>query len=281
MGTNISKKELLARRKKAYKMWVLKQVSEVDGMHSTKSLETIARDAGLTMEQLEYYRVKDKWEKRFDKAMKSGKLDKYFKDKAQEVFDKQQIKQEADFDVTIIEDIFEEFRINRRQQVFILSYLQTFNAKQSAIKAGYAERTAKFKGHQLLGMDHIAGAMDAIKKLMYKKLYISAYDIIQYYVEIAYSDITEYVEFNQDKVNLKDSNKVDGKLIQEVKQGRDGVTIKLVDKMKALEKLEKLFEIMPDRRLELEREKLDLQKSLVNKSDGDGDNKVVIVNDIS
>ena len=36
-------------------------------------------------------------------------------------------------------------------------------------------------------------------------------------------------------VKFKDSAKVDGTLITEVKQGRDGVSIKLADKMKALE----------------------------------------------
>ena len=36
-------------------------------------------------------------------------------------------------------------------------------------------------------------------------------------------------------VRLKESDKVDGTLITEVKQGRDGVSVKLADRMKAID----------------------------------------------
>ena len=76
------------------------------------------------------------------------------------------------------------------------------------------------------------------------------------YMKIAFADITDFVEFGSKKtrvfnedgefsdvdrsfVKLKDSSSVDGSVLQEVKVGRDGVAIKLLDKMKALDTLKK------------------------------------------
>jgi phage terminase small subunit len=54
---------------------------------------------------------------------------------------------------------------------------------------------------------------------------------------------------------------VDGQLISEVKKGRDGASIKLMDKMKALEKLEKYLDVIPDRwKRQIEEEKLKIAK---------------------
>lgn len=65
-------------------------------------------------------------------------------------------------------------------------------------------------------------------------------------------------------IRLNDSRNVDTQLIQEVKQGRDGVSIKLADKQKSLDWLEKFFLMNPmdkhkiaydNAKLELERKK--------------------------
>jgi len=89
-------------------------------------------------------------------------------------------------------------------------------------------------------------------------------DIFQKYMDIAFSDITDYVTFGQEEVpvmamygpveikdeetgkkvpltkrinvvKFKESSEVDGTLITEVKQGKDGASIKLADRMKALD----------------------------------------------
>lgn len=78
-------------------------------------------------------------------------------------------------------------------------------------------------------------------------------DLFQWYLDIARADITDYTEFgNKDitlfqkdtgqeeevtvsYVNLKDSHEVDGTIVSEVSKGRDGVKIKLADRMKALQ----------------------------------------------
>lgn len=89
------------------------------------------------------------------------------------------------------------------------------------------------------------------------------------YVKQAFADITDFVEFGNDEVavtdineqgvmeavldpvtgepviyktsfvSLKDNSEVDDSLIQEVKKGKDGVSLKLYDKQKAMLELMK------------------------------------------
>ena len=113
-------------------------------------------------------------------------------------------------------------------------------------------------------------------------------DIVQKYIDIAFSDITDYVEFGTKEVvgkdnegnpitmkmnylDLKNSDEVDGTIITEVKQSRQGVSIKLEDRLKALEWLTRYFEINPEhklrkefneKKLQLERERLEHQKKM-------------------
>ena len=92
---------------------------------------------------------------------------------------------------------------------------------------------------------------------------LSEEDIFQKYMDIAFADITDFVSFGRETVpvmgafrsvqikneetgdketltkeintvRFKDSGIMDGTLITEVKQGKDGASIKLMDKMKAL-----------------------------------------------
>lgn len=93
-------------------------------------------------------------------------------------------------------------------------------------------------------------------------------DIFQKYMDIAFSDMTDYVKFGQETVpvmsafgpvkvkneetgaeeimtkevnvvRFRESSEVDGTLIAEIKQGKDGASIKLLDKMKAFDWISK------------------------------------------
>ena len=101
-----------------------------------------------------------------------------------------------------------------------------------------------------------ASIQEEIKRLKQAKLNqatLEPEDIFQKYMDIAFSDVTDYLAFGRKEivvdtdedgnevtaeinyVDFKDSNQVDGTLISEVKQGKDGVSIKLADRMKALQ----------------------------------------------
>lgn len=123
--------------------------------------------------------------------------------------------------------------------------------------------------------------------------------VLSEYMKIAFADISDYLEFGQKEVpvmsmfgplkddsgnpvtqmvnyvSFKDSIEVDATLISEVKQGKDGVAIKLYDKMKALEKLEKYLGFMTEeQRLKVEKLKLEVGK--LQSGDDDRPTEVVI-----
>lgn len=162
-----------------------------------------------------------------------------------------------------------------KQKVFVTEYLKDFNATKAAIRAGYSPKTAYSIGPSLLRKQNIAAYIEAKRKEMDKKLDLTVDAVVDEWRRMAMADMTDFVEFgsrvvknNQSdseaedddgfgetidpdglvkKINyiyLKNSNTVNGKLIKSIRAGRDGVTITLVDKEKALENLAKFLGIL-------------------------------------
>ena len=80
-------------------------------------------------------------------------------------------------------------------------------------------------------------------------------------------------------MKFKQSEDVDGTLITEVKQGKDGASIKLVDKMKALQWLADHMDIATaEQKAKIEQIRAKTEQIRNNDND-DGEDGVVIVND--
>ncbi len=96
-------------------------------------------------------------------------------------------------------------------------------------------------------------------------------------MDIAFSDMTDYVTFGVKEVtfsndegmeattemsyvNVNESWMVDGSLITEISQGKQGVKLKLADRMKALEWMSKYFLANPldKHKIEYDKRKLEL-----------------------
>lgn len=168
-----------------------------------------------------------------------------------------------------IEELNESSDLNERQKQFCLYYLKYFNATkayQEAYDVGY--NTASTNGSKLLANTKIKAELDRLKEAQRSDLYLDSLDIKRQWMKQAFADITDFVEFGQEEyitqdaqgnpvvkigsyVRLKDDVDVDGTLVQEVRQGRDGVTLKLHDKQKALEKLQESLETSGSNRREV------------------------------
>jgi phage terminase small subunit len=62
--------------------------------------------------------------------------------------------------------------------------------------------------------------------------------------------------------SLKNSDEIDGSILTEVKEGKEGITLKLADKMKALEVLTKYFDMLSNsdkERLQQEKMKAEIE----------------------
>ncbi|USK61327.1 terminase small subunit [Peribacillus asahii] len=192
------------------------------------------------------------------------------------------------------EVVFESDELTDKQRLFCIYYVKSFNATQSAIKANYAPDSAHVEGSRLLRNAKVAKEIKRIKGKMTDELFLDAMDVLKVYVKIAFADITDYAVFGKKEVpvigmmgpiededgnpvmqevnyvDFKESTAVDGSIITEVKQGKDGISVKLADKMKALDKLAQYFDLFPDNfKRQVEEEKLKIAHHKAFGSDED------------
>lgn len=271
--STLSKEEQRRVRKDTYKRWALAIMTR----GHFGNLKQLAHDAGWTYEELKHYMEKDKWKERLRKEEK--KISKHKAQREKRALEKTNYEFSSD-QKDELDAIFEKHKLSEKYRLFILYYLHSYDARQAAQKIGYEIEKSNSMGFNILRNTEVQHAISDIKKMLQGAIFISAHDIIQEYIKIAFSDITDFLEFDGKGVNLKPSSQVNGQLISEVRQGKDGITFKLHDKMKALDKLEKLFEIIPDRRLELENKKFEWQKQQVDKIGSSVGTRVVIVDDV-
>ncbi|MDU2663458.1 MAG: terminase small subunit [Clostridium perfringens] len=163
-----------------------------------------------------------------------------------------------------VNEVLQNAELTDRQRLFCIYYIKYFNATkayQKAYNSSYI--VANSEGYKLLVNPCIKSEIEKLKQHKLNQVMLSEEDIFQRYMDIAFSDITDYVNFgkreieiledNQSKtievnyVDFNDSYNVDGTIISEVKQGKDGVSIKLHDKMKALQWLSDHMNIATDK----------------------------------
>lgn len=151
-----------------------------------------------------------------------------------------------------------------KQRLFCCYYIRCFNATKAYQKAyGVSYDVAAAAGSRLLKKEKIQKTIHELKQNRMNREMLSEEDIFQKYMDIAFADITDFVSFGREivpvmgafgpvqvkndetgkketltkeinTVRFMDSSIIDGTLITEVKQGKDGASIKLMDKMKAL-----------------------------------------------
>ena len=145
--------------------------------------------------------------------------------------------------------------LTAEQQKFCIYYVMSNNALQSYLKAYRCSyECASASAYRLLGKVRIKEKINELKEIMREHIQLDVNDMVIFLSKVVKSDIRDYLKFGRrtielsegntitvNFVDLLDSDTVDTSLIQEVKQGRDGVSLKLVDKRWAWEKLEKLL----------------------------------------
>lgn len=205
----------------------------------------------------------------------------------------------------LLEPVVESDELTEKQRLFCIYYIKYFNATkayQKAYECNYI--TANVNGSRLLVNASIQNEIDRMKEERATELKLDVRDIIQKYIDIAFADITDFVSFssetlvakdelgrnmkddegknityNVNHVDFKSSEDVDGTIISEVKKGKDGVSVKLADKMKALEMLSRYTDLLNDnqlKQLKIEKAKAEV-KQLTNETESSS--RTIIVND--
>jgi len=181
-----------------------------------------------------------------------------------------------------------------KQQLFCELYVTNFNATQSYITAyGVDYNTANTSGSRLLANDSVRAYIQSLKEIRKQAIFADETDVVEMYMKIAFASISNYVTFGRREVqamnqfgpvtqkqkvgeeevetpvmktvnyvDIKESPQVDAGVISEISQGKEGVKVKLADKMKALEWLSKYFMMNPmdKHRVEYDRKKQELDQ---------------------
>lgn len=185
-------------------------------------------------------------------------------------------KQKEKRSVKEVQHVMENAELTDKQRLFCLHYIKCFNATKAYQKAyGCSCETAMVAGPRMLGNVRVRNEITNLKQNRYQKEFLSEADIFQKYMDIAFADITDFLDFGTEEVpvmaldgpekikdpetgeektltktvnvvHFKPSSEVDGSILSEVKQGKDGASIKLSDRMKALEWLSKHMNIATD-----------------------------------
>ncbi|WP_427107727.1 terminase small subunit [Lysinibacillus xylanilyticus] len=193
------------------------------------------------------------------------------------------IKEDAPKDEVVYFNDDDDNGLNDKQRLFIAYYVKCWNATKAYKKAyGCAYSTALTNGPALLRNTRIREEITKVRDEITEDALLDKRTLIQKWIDIAFADITDYVKFGRQEevvygedgqpeidmngnvktyafnyVHLNESAELDGTLITEVKQGKDGISVKLADKMKALEFLSKHMDLLNENeRKQLQNEQL-------------------------
>lgn len=158
-----------------------------------------------------------------------------------------------------VKEVLENTELTEKQRLFCIYYIENFNATKAYKKAyGCSYDTAKVEGCKSLTKPNIKKEIQRLTKECLEEEEVEAKllnkRLFETYMKIAFSDVTDYLSFGRKEikvfsddgpetievnyVDFKESTEVDGSIISEIKQGKDGVSIKLQDKMKAMQWLD-------------------------------------------
>jgi phage terminase small subunit len=135
-------------------------------------------------------------------------------------------------------------KLTEKQKRFCNEYLIDLNATQAAIRSGYSYITAKEIGYENLTKPHIKTYIEKRITERAERTNITQDMVVEELAKIAFSKIDDYVEVDDstgsNNVIVKATRDVQEERISAVssiKQGSNGIEIKLHDKVRALENL--------------------------------------------
>ncbi len=269
-------------------------------------LVDIAKQLNVPAGTVRRWKHSDKWEQNEQGERSEQANETNAQTNVHEVF-KQKRRKRVYSDVQQVE---KNAGLTEKQRLFCLFYVRYFNATKAYQKAyGCAYSTAASAGCRLLENAEVRKEIKELKQGRLNQQLLDESDIFQKYMDIAFSDITDFLTFGQKEVpvmgafgpirvedpdtgekvevkkivnvvQFKESHEVDGTLISEVRQGKDGASIKLADRMKALDWLADHMDMAtPEQKARMKKLEAETER-IRNASSGEGeDDGVEIIND--
>jgi len=266
------------------------ELAEEDYINGMK-YKDIAEKYNVSINTVKSWKTRYKWCK--DKKSVHTKNKKVCTQKNKGSDNKESINKYEEPIADEVKEVMENDELNEKQRLFCVIYAKCFNATkayQKVYKCTY--ESAMVNGPRLLGNASVKKQIDELTKIRFNKEALKN-GVLQKYIDIAFSDLGDYVEFGKKQVpqwsknkdgeyipvldsetgeqkikeysyvDLKDSISVDTSLISEVSEGKDGIKFKLADKMKALDFLNKHLNLLSDEdkiKLDIANKKLQNEK---------------------
>lgn len=144
-------------------------------------------------------------------------------------------------------------KLTAKQMRFVDEYMIDFNATQAAIRAGYKAKTAHVIGAENLRKPKIAEEIARRQKDLQRRTEVTQERVVKELARVAFADATDYVQVETRTVEKNDGTELSYQTVMltetaelsadqraaiaGIKQGTNGVEVKLHDKIKALELL--------------------------------------------
>ena len=165
-------------------------------------------------------------------------------------------------------------KLTPKQQRFVQEYLVDYNATQAAIRAGYSAKAARAIGAENLTKPDIAAEVQRLGGKTAAKLEITRESIMQELAAVGFARATDFVQVETEPATKLGIHPITGEVINvpggycqtvritntaelpdekaaalaSVKQGANGIEVKLHDKVRALELLGKAVGLFDNNR---------------------------------
>lgn len=271
------------------------ELAEEDYMNGMKYKE-IADKYDVSINTVKSWKTRYKWCK--DKKSVHTKNKKVCTQNKKNADTKKNIKYDTEESIADeVKEVMRNDKLTDKQRLFCIFYSKCFNATKAYLKAYTCTYdTANVEGCKLLAKPSIKKQIDELTAIRFNKEALKS-GVLQKYIDIAFADLGDYMKFGKRQkpvwerkengdyvevidpntgeqkiqeysyVELKESSCVDTSLLTEVSEGKDGIKIKLADKLKALDFLNKHLNLLSDEdkikldiaNKQLQNEKLKLQ----------------------
>lgn len=267
-------------------------------------LVEIANQLNVPAGTIRGWKAKDKWDKKMNGTFQKNTERSNKNMERSKVKGTSKKNQDMPKSKEIVEEVeqLDNSGLTDKQKLFCLYYIQeNFNKTKAYMKAYECSyETARRCGSRMLTNVDIKQEIARITEEVLEEAVINtkllAKKIVDQYISIAFADITDYIKFGRKDVEVgktddgdpitievnytdfRESDEVDGTLISEVKQGKDGISVKLHDKMKALQWLADRMDLLSTEdqiRHKNESDKLNMLKEKHAKEMGDNNKEPI------
>lgn len=155
--------------------------------------------------------------------------------------------------------VCENDELNEKQKQFCVFFVKKHNATKAYMQAyGTDYMTAAAASSRLLRNVKIRAFIEMLKNEKLNQTFFSADDLVQRYMDIAFADIGDVVTFTEKGIELRKN--FDPTTVKSIKDTKYGYSIQMMDAFKAMEWLDKYFEINPENERKREYDKLKMQR---------------------